>query len=118
MLGHFVAINPLTGEKKWEVPLTDLPSSAGMLATGGGLVFTGKLTGEFVALDEDDRQDAVAVQDRLERQFDGDHLHAQGPAIRDRRVGARRQPRQALRRGQGADRRFGVDVRADARIST
>src|SRR5580765_737903 len=52
VLGHFVAINPLTGEKKWEVPLTDLPSSAGMLATGGGLVFTGKLTGEFVALDE------------------------------------------------------------------
>ena len=49
---HFVAINPLTGEKKWEIPLTDLPSSAGMLATGGGLVFTGKLTGEFVALDE------------------------------------------------------------------
>ena len=24
-----------------------------MLATGGGLVFTGKLTGEFLALDED-----------------------------------------------------------------
>ena len=52
VLGHFAAINPLTGEKKWEVPLTDLPSSAGMLATGGGLVFTGKLTGEFIALDE------------------------------------------------------------------
>ena len=52
VLGHFVAINPLTGQKKWEVALTDLPSSAGMLATGGGLVFTGKLTGEFVALDE------------------------------------------------------------------
>ena len=51
VLGHFTAINPLTGEKKWEVPLTDLPGSAGMLATGGGLVFTGKLTGEFVALD-------------------------------------------------------------------
>ena len=29
----------------------DFPGSAGMLATGGGLVFTGKLTGEFVALD-------------------------------------------------------------------
>src|SRR5579871_6342781 len=53
VLGHFAAINPLTGEKKWEVPLTDLPSSAGMLATGGGLVFTGKLSGEFIALDED-----------------------------------------------------------------
>jgi alcohol dehydrogenase (cytochrome c) len=52
VLGHFAAINPLTGEKKWEVPLTDLPSSAGMLATGGGLLFTGKLTGEFIALDE------------------------------------------------------------------
>lgn len=50
--GYFVAINPLTGGKKWEVPLTDFPSSAGMLATGGGLVFTGKLSGEFVALDE------------------------------------------------------------------
>jgi len=52
VFGYFAAINPLTGEKKWEVPLTDLPSSAGMLATGGGLVFSGKLTGEFVALDE------------------------------------------------------------------
>ena len=51
VLGHFTAINPLTGQKKWEVPLTDLPGSAGMLATAGGLVFTGKLTGEFVALD-------------------------------------------------------------------
>jgi alcohol dehydrogenase (cytochrome c) len=53
VLGYFAAINPLTGEKKWEIPLTDLPGSAGMLATGGGLVFTGKLTGEFLALDED-----------------------------------------------------------------
>ena len=51
VMGHFVAINPITGQKKWEVPLTDLPGSAGMLATAGGLVFTGKLTGEFVALD-------------------------------------------------------------------
>jgi len=53
VLGHLVAINPLTGEKKWEVPLTDFPNSAGMLATGGGLVFTGTLTGEFLALDQD-----------------------------------------------------------------
>jgi len=51
-LGFFSAIDPLTGQRKWEIPLTDLPSSAGVLATGGGLVFTGKLTGEFVALDE------------------------------------------------------------------
>src|SRR4029078_9813716 len=51
VLGHFVAINPLTGEKKWETSLTDFPSSAGMLATGGGLVFTGKLSGAVVALE-------------------------------------------------------------------
>jgi alcohol dehydrogenase (cytochrome c) len=53
VLGHFLAINPLTGEKKWEIPLTELPSSAGMLATGGGIIFTGKMTGEFLALDEE-----------------------------------------------------------------
>jgi alcohol dehydrogenase (cytochrome c) len=53
VLGHFAAINPLTGEKKWEIPLTGLPSSSGMLATGGGLLFTGKLSGEFLALDQD-----------------------------------------------------------------
>jgi alcohol dehydrogenase (cytochrome c) len=53
VFGHFLAINPLTGEKKWEIPLTELPSSAGMLATGGGLIFTGKMSGEFVALDEE-----------------------------------------------------------------
>ena len=52
VVGHFVAINPLTGDKKWDVPLADMPSSAGTLVTGGGLVFTGKLTGEFIALDE------------------------------------------------------------------
>ena len=51
VLGHFLAINPLTGRKEWEIPLTNFPSSAGMLATGGGLVFSGKLTGEFLALD-------------------------------------------------------------------
>ena len=50
-IGFFAAIDPLTGKRKWEVPLIDFPSSAGMLATGGGLVFTGRLSGEFVALD-------------------------------------------------------------------
>jgi alcohol dehydrogenase (cytochrome c) len=52
-VGAFVALNPVTGERKWEAPLVDLPSAAGMLATDGGLVFTGKLTGEFLALDAD-----------------------------------------------------------------
>src|SRR6516162_2828401 len=53
VVGYYVAFDPLTGQRKWEVPLADVPSSAGMLATGGGLVFTGKATGEFLALDAD-----------------------------------------------------------------
>lgn len=52
VLGHNVAIDPLTGMKKWEIPMTEMPSSAGTLVTDGGLVFTGNLTGEFIALDE------------------------------------------------------------------
>src|ERR1700738_835428 len=56
VVGYYIAMDPLTGQRKWEVPLTDIPSSAGMLVTGGGLVFTGKLTGEFLALDEDTGQ--------------------------------------------------------------
>jgi alcohol dehydrogenase (cytochrome c) len=53
VVGYFIAMDPLTGQRKWEVPLKEIPTSAGMLVTGGGLVFTGKLTGEFLALDED-----------------------------------------------------------------
>jgi alcohol dehydrogenase (cytochrome c) len=56
VLGHLVAVNPLTGQKKWEIPLTDFPSSSGMMVTAGGLVFTGRLSGEFVALDEETGQ--------------------------------------------------------------
>ena len=51
LLGYLLAIDPLTGEKRWELPMHDFPSAAGMLATGGGLLFTGNLTGEFIALD-------------------------------------------------------------------
>jgi alcohol dehydrogenase (cytochrome c) len=53
VVGYFIAFDPLTGQRKWEQPLKDVASSGGMLATGGGLIFTGKLTGEFLALDED-----------------------------------------------------------------
>ncbi len=51
--GYHIAMNPLTGKVAWKMPLHKLASSAGMLATEGGLVFTGKLTGEFIALDQD-----------------------------------------------------------------
>jgi alcohol dehydrogenase (cytochrome c) len=51
--GYHVAIEPLTGKVVWQMPLMDMAASAGMLATDGGLLFTGLLTGEVVALDQD-----------------------------------------------------------------
>jgi len=51
--GHIDAIDPLTAKKKWRVPLMDFQIWSAMLATGGGLLFTGKTTGEFIALDVD-----------------------------------------------------------------
>ncbi len=49
-LGHIEAIDPLTAEKKWRVPLMDFQIWSAMLASGD-LLFTGKETGEFIALD-------------------------------------------------------------------
>jgi len=49
--GFIKAIDPVTGKAKWEVPLTDHANWSSMLATGGGLLFTGRHTGEFQALD-------------------------------------------------------------------
>jgi alcohol dehydrogenase (cytochrome c) len=53
VVGHHAAMNPLTGEFKWKVPITGIPNGASMLGTAGGLLFTGRPTGEFMALDED-----------------------------------------------------------------
>lgn len=50
--GYTRAIDPLTGQSKWAVP-NKSPNFAGTLVTAGGLVFTGRLTGEFIALDSD-----------------------------------------------------------------
>src|SRR5882762_675481 len=50
---YHIAMNPLTGKTAWKIPLQDFGVSAGTLATDGGLLFTGKLTGEFIALDQD-----------------------------------------------------------------
>jgi len=50
--GYLRAIDPLTGEAKWEVPFKS-PNIAGTLVTAGGLVFTGQQTGEFMAFDSD-----------------------------------------------------------------
>ena len=52
-IGHVDAIDPLTGKQRWRAPLWEHPQWSAMLATGGGLLFTGKETGEFIAVDAD-----------------------------------------------------------------
>jgi alcohol dehydrogenase (cytochrome c) len=52
-IGHIDAIDPLTGKHKWRTPIPDIPYYSAMLATAGGLLFTGKSTGEFIAVDQD-----------------------------------------------------------------
>jgi alcohol dehydrogenase (cytochrome c) len=50
--GYLKAIDPLTGRAKWEAP-SDIPRFSGVLSTAGGVVFSGRLTGEFEAFDAD-----------------------------------------------------------------
>jgi alcohol dehydrogenase (cytochrome c) len=50
--GHLKAIDPVTGKAKWEIPFQS-PNISGTLVTAGGLIFTGRLTGEFMAVDAD-----------------------------------------------------------------
>ena len=40
----------MTGKAKWAVPFRPI-NTAGTMNTAGGLVFTGQLTGEFMAID-------------------------------------------------------------------
>ena len=48
--GYLSAIDPVTGKTKWEVP-SKIPYWSGVMTTGGGLVFNGAQTGEFLAWD-------------------------------------------------------------------
>ncbi len=48
--GTLSAIEPMSGVIRWQLA-TDLPLVSGVLATAGGLVFTGESNGDFIALD-------------------------------------------------------------------
>lgn len=50
--GYLRAIDPMTGEYKWQAG-SDIPRLGAVMSTDGGLVFTGKQTGEFQAFDSD-----------------------------------------------------------------
>ena len=52
-IAHVDAIDPMTAQQRWRAPLFDHPHWAAIVATGGGLLFTGKETGEFIAIDAD-----------------------------------------------------------------
>lgn len=52
-IAHMDAIDPISGKHKWRTPIMDIPHYSAMLATAGGLLFTGKETGEFIAVDQD-----------------------------------------------------------------
>ena len=49
--GYIEAIDPMTAKPKWRTPVKGQMIGSAILATGGGLLFTGKHTGEFIALD-------------------------------------------------------------------
>ncbi|WP_170942338.1 PQQ-binding-like beta-propeller repeat protein, partial [Noviherbaspirillum denitrificans] len=50
--GYLKAIDPLSGKTRWQVP-SAIPNFAGVLTTAGGLLFTGAMTGEFLAYDSE-----------------------------------------------------------------
>jgi alcohol dehydrogenase (cytochrome c) len=50
--GWHMAMDPLSGKIKWQIKLTDSVTQAGVLSTDGGLVFTGRMSGEFLAIEE------------------------------------------------------------------
>jgi alcohol dehydrogenase (cytochrome c) len=52
-MGHVDAIDPMTGTQKWRAPVMDIPNYSAIVATAGGLLFTGTQTGEMIALDID-----------------------------------------------------------------
>ena len=67
---HLEAIDPLTGKAKWRTPVKGQQLSAAMLTTGGGLLFTGRPTGEFIAVDVGNGQELWSFKT-------GSGIHAQ-----------------------------------------
>lgn len=60
-IGSLKAIDPDTGEVKWEYK-NDAPLWGGVMATAGGLVFTGTPEGEFKAFDADSGEELWSFQ--------------------------------------------------------
>jgi alcohol dehydrogenase (cytochrome c) len=67
---HLEAIDPITGKAKWRTPVKGQQLSAAILTTGGGLLFTGRPTGEFIAVDAGNGQELWSFKT-------GSGIHAQ-----------------------------------------
>ena len=83
--GKVMAIDPANGQAKWEVK-TRSPMSASMLATAGGLVFTGDAEGNVVAYDDRTGDAAVVVSDRLRHPKRPRGVHGRRRRVHRRRV--------------------------------
>ena len=47
------ALDPLTGDRRWEYPISTVGGRPGILSTGGGIIFSGSGDGHIFALDQD-----------------------------------------------------------------
>ena len=60
-IGSLKAIDPDTGETKWEYK-NDAPLWGGVMTTAGGLVFTGTPEGRFIAFDDETGEELWSFQ--------------------------------------------------------
>ena len=87
--GALRAIDPATGERKWEFRYPT-PSLPGVMSTASGLVFAGDNDGNFMAFDATHRQEPVALPTGAPIWgAAADDLHARRPAVRLDPSGAR-----------------------------
>ena len=82
--GALRAIDPATGERKWEFRYLN-PSTAGLLTTASGLIFSGDSEGNLLALDSRSGKAALALPDGRDHARNiADHVHARRPPARAR----------------------------------
>ena len=117
--GYFGALDPLTAKPKWKMPLVDLPSWSGMLATAGGLVFSGKADRRIRGDRRGHRQDRCgssrpAPGSTPSRSPTRTRGGSTSPSLSGLGGGLRRN---AETEGKSASRRIGVDLRPDAGLA-
>ena len=106
-IGHLKAIDIANKKVLWDVP-SPLPFFSGMLATKGGVVFTGDQRGRLLAYDSKTGKELWKFQTGLGDQRFADHLRARRKAICRDPVRTRRRSELLL---FGAEGRHALGVR-------